>query len=113
LPAAGEREDRALFGYSAVLGSLLFAGHLRRLCGDLRLGRGDSRDGATLAVGRDFLNLRMYGRAAVTAHSDPRFLLLALGTWHLPDPGIDRPPALMAWLLIRPRAASCPARARG
>jgi hypothetical protein len=90
LPAAGEREDRALFGYSAVLGSLLFAGHLRRLCGDLRLGRGDSRDGATLAVGRDFLNLRMYGRAAVTADSGPRALRLRSG------PGTCRIPALIA-----------------
>jgi Glycosyltransferase family 87 len=67
LPPALERDDRALFRDLAVLGSLLFAITLAAYVATIDWSGSIPRDGTTLAVGRDFLNLWMYGRAAVTA----------------------------------------------
>jgi hypothetical protein len=67
LPPALERDDRALFRDLAVLGSLLFAITLVAYVATIDWSGSIPRDGTTLAVGRDFLNLWMYGRAAVTA----------------------------------------------
>jgi hypothetical protein len=67
LPPALERDDRALFRDLAVLGSLLFAITLVAYVATIDGSGAIPRDGTTLAVGRDFLNLWMYGCAAVTA----------------------------------------------
>jgi hypothetical protein len=63
LPPALEREDRAPFRDVAVLGSLLFAITLVAYVATIDWSGSIPRDGTTLAVGRDFLNLWMYGRA--------------------------------------------------
>lgn len=67
LPAALERDDRALFRDFVLLGFALFA--IASVAYVLTLDwRGAiPRDGTTLAVGRDFLNIWMYGRAAFSA----------------------------------------------
>ena len=67
LPPALERDDRALFRDCAVLGSALFAITVMAYIWTIDWRGAIPRDGTTLAVGRDFLNLWMYGRAAVTA----------------------------------------------
>jgi Glycosyltransferase family 87 len=67
LPPALERDDRALFRDCAVLGSALFAISFTAYVWTIDWHGAIPRDGTTLAVGRDFLNLWMYGRAAVTA----------------------------------------------
>ena len=69
LPPALARDDRAMFRDFAVLGSALVAITLAAYVATIDWTGSIPRDGTTLAVGRDFLNLWMYGRAAVT--SDP------------------------------------------
>lgn len=61
-----ERDDRALLRDFAVLGSALFALTLIAYAWTIDWRGAIPRDGTTLAVGRDFLNFWMYGRAAVT-----------------------------------------------
>jgi Glycosyltransferase family 87 len=67
LPAALERDDRALFRDFALLGSALFAVTLIAYAWTIDWSGAIPRDGTTLAVGRDFLNLWMFGRAAGSA----------------------------------------------
>jgi Glycosyltransferase family 87 len=67
LPPALARDDRALFRDFAVLGAVLFIVTLIAYAWTIDWRGAIPRDGTTLAVGRDFLNLWMYGRAAVTA----------------------------------------------
>jgi hypothetical protein len=67
LPPALEPDDRALFGNFAVLGATLFAVTVIAYAWTIDWRGAIPRDGTTLAVGRDFLNLWMYDRAAVTA----------------------------------------------
>jgi Glycosyltransferase family 87 len=67
LPAAPERDDRAMFRDFAVLGSALFAVTFIAYAWTIDWRGAIPRDGTTLAVGRDFLNLWMYGRAASSA----------------------------------------------
>jgi hypothetical protein len=69
LPPALARDDRALFRDLAVLGTALFGMTLIAYALTTDWTGAIPRDGTTLAVGRDFLNLWMYGRAA--ASSDP------------------------------------------
>jgi hypothetical protein len=66
LPAL-EGDDRALFRDFVVLGSTLFAGALVAYALTIDWRGAIPRDGTTLAVGRDFLNIWMYGRAAFSA----------------------------------------------
>jgi hypothetical protein len=76
LPPALEGDDRAFFRDLALLGSVLFAITAVAYACTISWTGTIPRDGTTLAVGRDFLNLWMYGRAAGTA--DPgRFYDLA------------------------------------
>lgn len=76
LPPGLGRDDRALFRDCAVLGSALFAVTFIAYVWTIDWRGAIPRDGTTLAVGRDFLNFWMYGRAAFTA--DPgRFYDLA------------------------------------
>jgi hypothetical protein len=75
-PPALARDDGALLRDCAVLGSLLFLVTLVAYVWTIDWRGAIPRDGTTLAVGRDFLNLWMYGRAAGSA--DPgRFYDLA------------------------------------
>src|SRR6202790_2033666 len=67
LPPALEPDDRALFRDFAVLGAVLFAVTVIAYGWTIDWRGAIPRDGTTLAVGRDFLNLWMYGRAGVTA----------------------------------------------
>ena len=67
LPAAIERDDRALFRDLVVLGGALFAVTLVAYVLTIDWRGAIPRDGTTLAVGRDFLNIWMYGRAAFSA----------------------------------------------
>jgi hypothetical protein len=67
LPPALEPDHRALFRDFAVLGAVLFAVTVIAYAWTIDWRGAIPRDGTTLAVGRDFLNLWMYGRAAVTA----------------------------------------------
>jgi|ERR1700730_11930354 hypothetical protein len=67
LPPALERDDRALFRDFVVLGAALFAVTITVFAVTIDWSGVIPRDRTTLAVGRDFLNLWMYGRAAVTA----------------------------------------------
>lgn len=77
LPPGLGRDDRALFRDFAVLGSALFAVTFVAYAWTIDWRGAIPRDGTTLAVGRDFLNFWMYGRAAVSA--DPgRFYDLAV-----------------------------------
>ncbi len=79
LPPALRGDDRAFFRDLALLGTVLFAVTLVAYACTISWSGAIPRDGTTLAVGRDFLNLWMYGRAAGTA--DPgRFYDLA--TYH-------------------------------
>ena len=57
LPAALEREDRALFRDFALLGSALFAVTLIAYAWTIDWSGAIPRDGTTLAVGRDFLDV--------------------------------------------------------
>lgn len=102
LPPALERDDRALFRDFAVFGTVLFAVTLIAFVATIDWSGAIPRDATTLAVGRDFLNLWMYGRAAVTA--DPgQFYDLA--TYHealrrllgmqLDGPNWSYPPSVM------------------
>jgi hypothetical protein len=76
LPPALEGDDRAFFRDLALLGSVLFAATIIAYACTTDWTGTIPRDGTTLAVGRDFLNLWMYGRAAGSA--DPgRFYDLA------------------------------------
>jgi hypothetical protein len=79
LPPFPERDDRAMFRDFMVLGSALFA--IASVAYALTIDwRGTiPRDGTTLAVGRDFLNIWMYGRAAFSA--DPS-LFYDLDAYH-------------------------------
>jgi hypothetical protein len=79
LPPALERDDRALFRDLAVLGTALFAVTIVAYTLTIDWTGTIPRDGTTLAVGRDFLNFWMYGRAAVTA--DPG-QFYDLGVYH-------------------------------
>lgn len=67
LPAVLERDDRALFRDFVVLGSALFAVTFAAYVLTLDWRWTIPRDGSTLAVGRDFFNVWMYGRAAFSA----------------------------------------------
>jgi hypothetical protein len=67
LPAALERDDRALFRDFVVLGIALFAVTFVAYALTIDWRGAIPRDGTTLAVGRDFLNIWMYGRAAFSA----------------------------------------------
>jgi Glycosyltransferase family 87 len=67
LPPALERDDRALFRDFAVLATALFALTFIAYASTIDWTGAIPRDGTTLAVGRDFLNLWMYGRAAGSA----------------------------------------------
>jgi hypothetical protein len=67
LPAVLERDDRALFRDFVVLGSALFAVAFVAYATTLDWRGTIPRDRTTLAVGRDFLNIWMYGRAAFSA----------------------------------------------
>jgi len=67
LPPALERDDRAFFRDLAALGAALFAITIVAYALTIDWTGAIPRDGTTLAVGRDFLNFWMYGRAAVTA----------------------------------------------
>lgn len=76
LPPGLGRDDRALLRDFVVLGSALFAITFIAYAWTIDWRGAIPRDGTTLAVGRDFLNFWMYGRAAVAA--DPgRFYDLA------------------------------------
>ncbi|MFZ2155256.1 MAG: glycosyltransferase family 87 protein [Bradyrhizobium sp.] len=76
LPPGLGRDERALFRDFAVLGGALFAITSIAYVWTIDWRGAIPRDGTTLAVGRDFLNFWMYGRAAVSA--DPgRFYDLA------------------------------------
>lgn len=76
LPPGLGRDDRALLRDFVVLGSALFAVTFIAYAWTIDWRGAIPRDGTTLAVGRDFLNFWMYGRAAVAA--DPgRFYDLA------------------------------------
>jgi hypothetical protein len=76
LPPSLEGDDRAFFCDLALLGSVLFAATIAAYACTTDWSGTIPRDGTTLAVGRDFLNLWMYGRAAGSA--DPgRFYDLA------------------------------------
>jgi hypothetical protein len=76
LPSALEGHDRVFFRDLALLGSVLFAATIAAYACTTDWSGTIPRDGTTLAVGRDFLNLWMYGRAAGSA--DPgRFYDLA------------------------------------
>jgi Glycosyltransferase family 87 len=76
LPPRLEGDDRAFFRDLALLGSVLFAATIIAYACTTDWTGTIPRDGTTLAVGRDFLNLWMYGRAAGSA--DPgRFYDLA------------------------------------
>jgi hypothetical protein len=76
LPPALEADDRAFFRDLALLGSVLFAATIIAYACTTDWTGTIPRDGTTLAVGRDFLNLWLYGRAAGSA--DPgRFYDLA------------------------------------
>jgi glycosyl transferase family 87 len=68
-PPALARDDGALLRDCTVLGSALFAITLVAYVWTIDWRGTIPRDGTTLAVGRDFLNLWMYGRAA--GNSDP------------------------------------------
>jgi hypothetical protein len=68
-PPALTRDDGALLRDCALLGSLLFAITLVAYLWTIDWRGAIPRDGTTLAVGRDFLNFWMYGRAA--GNSDP------------------------------------------
>ena len=67
LPPGLGRDDRALFRDFAVLGGALFAITSIAYAWTIDWRGAIPRDGTTLAVGRDFLNFWMYGRAAVSA----------------------------------------------
>jgi hypothetical protein len=69
LPAALERDERAMFRDLAILASALVALTFIAYVWTIDWRGAIPRDGTTLAVGRDFLNLWMHGRAA--AISDP------------------------------------------
>jgi hypothetical protein len=69
LPPALERDDRAFFRDLAVPGAALFAITIVAYALTIDWTGAIPRDGTTLAVGRDFLNFWMYGRAA---SSSPR-----------------------------------------
>ena len=69
LPAALERGERAMFRDLAILASALVALTFIAYVWTIDWRGAIPRDGTTLAVGRDFLNLWMHGRAA--AISDP------------------------------------------
>jgi hypothetical protein len=66
LPPALARDDRALFRDLALLGGVLFAATAAVYVLSIDWTGAIPRDGTRLAVGRDFLNFWMYGRAAVT-----------------------------------------------
>src|SRR5580704_12945549 len=68
-PPALAPDDGALLRDCAVLGSVLFAVTLVAYVCTIDWRGAIPRDGTTLAVGRDFLNFWMYGRAA--GNSDP------------------------------------------
>jgi hypothetical protein len=67
MPAFPKRDDRALFRDFMVLGSALFAVTFVAYALTIDWRGTIPRDGTTLAVGRDFLNIWMYGRAAWSA----------------------------------------------
>jgi hypothetical protein len=67
LPPALARDDRALFRDLALLGGVLFAATAFVYVLSIDWTGAIPRDGTRLAVGRDFLNFWMYGRAAATA----------------------------------------------
>lgn len=69
LPPALAPDDRALFRDLALLGAALFAITAIAYVWTIDWRGAIPRDGTTLAVGRDFLNFWMYGRAA--AGTDP------------------------------------------
>lgn len=79
LPPELEGDDRAFFRDLALLGSVLFAVTIIAYAWTTKWTGTIPRDGTTLAVGRDFLNLWMYGRAAGSA--DPG-RLYDLATYH-------------------------------
>jgi hypothetical protein len=76
LPPSLEQDDRAFFRDLVLLGSVLFAATIAAYACTTDWSGTIPRDGTTLAVGRDFLNLWMYGRAAGSADSG-RFYDLA------------------------------------
>jgi Glycosyltransferase family 87 len=67
LPLALPPAERECFRDLALFGSLLFALTVIAYAGTTDWSGTIPRDGTTLAVGRDFLNLWMYGRAALSA----------------------------------------------
>ena len=79
LPATPGRDDRALLRDFVVLGSMLFAVTFVAYVLTIDWRGAIPRDGTTLAVGRDFLNIWMYGRAAFSA--DPS-AFYDLGVYH-------------------------------
>ena len=66
LPPALARDDRTLFRDLALLGGVLFAATAVVYVLSIDWTGAIPRDGIRLAVGRDFLNFWMYGRAAAT-----------------------------------------------
>ena len=67
LPPALAGEDRASFRDFAAFSAALFAVTLVAYVATIDWREAIPRDGTTLAVGRDFLNFWMYGRAAASA----------------------------------------------
>lgn len=102
LPPGLGAEDRIYVRDILVLGGLLFAVtgaiHLATISWDHPI----PRDNTTLALGRDFLNFWMYGRAAVTADPgrfyDPALYnaaLQAVGGADIPGQNWSYPPTVM------------------
>jgi Glycosyltransferase family 87 len=64
VPAFADQKDKEFFGDIALLGAVMFAGAIGAYLVTVDWSWPFPRDESTLIVGRDFLNLWMYGRAA-------------------------------------------------
>ncbi len=102
LPPGLGRDDSALFRDFAVLGSALFAVTFIAYAWTIDWRGAIPRDGTTLAVGRDFLNLWMYGRAATSPDPGQFYDLAAyqgalrsLLGMELPGQNWSYPPSIM------------------
>src|SRR5205085_12196975 len=64
VPAFSNQKDAELFRDAALLGAITFAGAIGAYLATVNWAWPFPRDSSTLIVGRDFLNLWMYGRVA-------------------------------------------------
>jgi hypothetical protein len=68
LPPGLGPDDRPVYRYVVIFGSVLFALTAIAYVATISWTATIPRDGTSLAVGRDFLNFWMYGRAAGSAN---------------------------------------------